>query len=146
MPDKFIVPQFIDSEDKILGPITVRQFLICLVSVFLVFIAYKILAFAYFIATTVLIAAIGGTFGFMKVNGQPFHIFALNALQTLTRPPLRIWNKIYTDAELRAFVNKPIVIPVMVSEKKERPESTRLRDLSLVVNTGGVYKPENDEF
>ena len=146
MPDKFIVPQFIDPEDKILGPITVRQFLICLVSVFLVFIAYKILATPYFIGTTIIIVALGGTFGFVRINGQAFHIFALNVLQTVSRPGLRVWNKAPTDAELRAILARPVAVPVMVSEKKERPESTRLRDLSLVVNTGGVYRPEDNEF
>lgn len=146
MPDKFIVPQFIDNEDKILGPITVRQFLITLTSVFLVFIAYKILAFAYFIVATVFIGLIGGTFGFLKVNGQAFHIFAINVLQTVTRPGLRVWNKLATDAELRSYITKVVTAPMVVSDKKPRPESTRLRDLSLVVNTGGVYKPEDDEF
>ena len=38
MPEKFVVPQFIDNEDKILGPITVRQFLILLVATFVIFI------------------------------------------------------------------------------------------------------------
>ena len=28
--DRFVVPQFIDVEDKIFGPVTVRQFLILL--------------------------------------------------------------------------------------------------------------------
>ncbi len=144
MPEKFIVPQFIDKEDQILGPITVRQFLIMLVSAFLIFIFYKLLAFPYFIASAILIAAIGGTFGFMKINGQPFHVFFINALQTLTRPALRVWDKTYNDAEIRAFLAVAPSAPVKVTPHKEHPPSSRLRDLSLVVNTGGVYKPEEE--
>jgi hypothetical protein len=49
MPEKFIVPQFIDNEDKILGPLTVRQFLILLGAAVLLFILYKIFATLYFI-------------------------------------------------------------------------------------------------
>ena len=146
MPDKFVVPQFLDSEDKILGPITVRQFLITLVTVFLIFIAYKIFTLVTFIFVTVILATIGGSFAFLRVNGQPFHIFMLNALQTVLRPGLRVWNKEPTDSELRQYINAPIAAPIVVSERKARPESTRLRDLSLVVNTGGVYRPEADEF
>lgn len=146
MPEKFIVPQFIDKEDQILGPITVRQFLIMLVSVFAIFIAYKILAFAYFIVFTIFTAAIGGTFGFMKINGQPFHVFFVNFLQTATRPPLRTWDKRPTDAELRAWTKVEAVAPPKVVTTKPKPEGSRLRDLSLVVNTGGVYKPEDEQF
>ncbi|MFH1621330.1 MAG: PrgI family protein [Patescibacteria group bacterium] len=145
MPEKFIVPQFIDKEDQILGPITVRQFLIMLSDVFTIFIAYKLLAFPYFIVYTIFAGGIGGVFGFLKINGQPFHIFFINFLQTVTRPPLRVWDKRPTDSEIRAYTKVETVAPTIVTPVKPRPESSRLRDLSLVVNTGGVYKPEQDE-
>jgi hypothetical protein len=144
MPEKFIVPQFIDKEDQILGPITVRQFLIMLVSVFAIFIAYKILAFVYFIFFAIFIAGFAGIFAFMKINGQPFHIFFINFLQTVTRPALRVWDKRPTDAELKAWVKVEVAAPVKVGVRKERPQSSRLRDLTLVVNTGGVYKPDEE--
>ena len=146
MPDKFIVPQFIDKEDQILGPITVRQFLICLVDVFTIFIASRILATPYFILYAIFGVLFGGAFGFLKINGQPFHIFFVNFLQTTTRPPLRVWDKRYTDAEIRAYIQVVIVPPTKVSPIKPRPESSRLRDLSLIVNTGGVYKPDDEGF
>ncbi|MBU0540509.1 PrgI family protein [Patescibacteria group bacterium] len=144
MPEKFIVPQFIDKEDQILGPITVRQFLISLGSVFVIFIEYKILTFGYFIFVGLLTAGIGGLFSFVKINGQPFHIFFVNFLQTSMRPKLRVWDKSPLDAELRAFLKPHVVKVVPPPPRKERPPATRLRDLSLVVNTGGVYKPEEE--
>lgn len=144
MPEKFIVPQFIDKEDQILGPITVRQFLITLGTVFVVFIEYKILTFVYFIPAGLLTIGVGGVFGFVKINGQPFHIFFINFLQTSTRPNLRVWDKNPLEAELRAWIKPQAQIKVEVSTKKERPPSSRLRDLSLTVNTGGVYKPEEE--
>lgn len=144
MPDKFIVPQFIDKEDQILGPITVRQFLIMLVGMFAIFICYKLLQFVYFIFAALGIAAFGGTFAFVKVNGQPFHIFFINMLQTVMRPALRVWDKRPLDIELREYIKPEAAPPVRVSYHKEAPPSSRLRDLTLVVNTGGVYKPEDD--
>ncbi|MFH1078631.1 MAG: PrgI family protein [Patescibacteria group bacterium] len=143
MPEKFIVPQFIDKEDQILGPITVRQFLICLAVVPIIFIEYKILIFGYFIVAALLTAAFAGLFAFVRVNGQPFHIFFVNFLQTSTRPNLRLWDKRPLEAELRAWIKPQAAAPMTTTVRKERPASTRLRDLSLIVNTGGVYKPED---
>ncbi|MEI7512372.1 MAG: PrgI family protein [Candidatus Uhrbacteria bacterium] len=145
MPEKFVVPQFIDNEDKILGPITVRQFVICLSATFLGFISYKILSFVPFIFAAVLIGGLAGVFGFLKINGQPFHLFFVNVLQTLMRPAKRVWNKEPTDAELRAFIVKPPEIAQIIRIYKPMPASTRLRDLALTVNTGGVYNPDNDK-
>ncbi|MBP7134242.1 PrgI family protein [Patescibacteria group bacterium] len=145
MPEKFIVPQFIDNEDKILGPITVRQFLILLGACLTMFIEYRIFTLAYFILVALITAGLAGTFAFVKINGQPFHLFFLNALQTIVRPSLRTWDKNLHDGELRALMrgaDQPTAPPAIV---QKRPESTRLRDLTLVVNTGGVYRPEDDD-
>ncbi len=140
MSDKFIVPQFIDNEDKILGPITVRQFLICLGAVLITFIEYKLIPFIYFVPNGLLVIGLAGTFAFVKINGQSFHIFFVNFLQTQTRPKLRIWNKTLNDVELRQYLiphkeEASAVLPVV----KERPTMRRLRDMALTVNTGGVY-------
>jgi len=145
MPDKFIVPQFIDNEDKILGPITVRQFVTMITATLLIFIEYKIFPLAIFIFWASLTAGISGTFGFVKINGQPFHIFFLNFLQTQVRPRLRVWDKSYNLAEIRALVGTKAADIIAVAPPRERPSSTRLRDLTLVVNTGGVYHPEEDQ-
>jgi hypothetical protein len=140
MPGQFIVPQFIESEDKIIGPITVRQFLICLVGAGVLFLEYKLLTTAYFVLAALITAAVFGAFGFLKINGQPFHIFFLNFLQTQVRPALRVWNK---NVIIQGGQEKIIGLPTVEEvTKKPRPSSTRLRELALTVNTGGVYKPE----
>ena len=46
---QFVIPQFIDVEDKIIGPITVRQFIIMLAGGGLVFISYKLSDFTLFL-------------------------------------------------------------------------------------------------
>lgn len=147
MPEKFIVPQFIDNEDKILGPITVRQFLIMLVTVFLVFIEYEILkyVFAYFVILGLISFAIGAVFSFVRMNGQPFHKFFINFLQTRLRPGLRVWHKELNDTELRALLVEKKEVAAIVHVPKPPPATTRLRDLALTVNTGGVYNAEDDE-
>ncbi len=145
MPEKFIVPQFIDKEDQILGPVTVRQFLISLGTVFVGFIEYRLLQFAYFIPAVIVTAAIGGVFAFVKVNGQPFHIFFLNFLQTSVRPKLRVWDKTLSDAELKPFLKAPVEEEIAAIKRKPPPSARHLQDLALIVNTGGAYRPEDWE-
>jgi hypothetical protein len=146
MPDKFIVPQFIENEEKILGPITVRQFVLTLVGFFVMFLEFRILTLPYFIVAVIPTFAIVGAFGYMTVNGQPFHIFFLNVVETLSRPGLRVWDKNPTDLELKYYIVPQTVVPTeMGAHHKARPSSTHLRDLSLTVNTGGVYVPDEEE-
>jgi hypothetical protein len=142
MPNRFVVPQFIEVEDKIFGPVTVRQFIIILVDFGLVFLFYKIFDFALFLITGLPLLGLGFIAAFLKINGQSFHYFLLNLLQTLRRPGLKIWDKSLTLSEVKALMTtveevKPPEIPV-----KPPLESSRLSELSLVVNTGGVYEPE----
>lgn len=137
---QFTVPQFIDVEDKIIGPLTTRQFIILLVGAIFIAIAYKIFDFGLFAAVGLLTFAIFGTFAFAKINGRPFHFFVLNFIQTFKRPMLRVWNH-KTGKEVAVeeapLVFKPALVPL------KRVTSSRLAELSLVVDTGGGFKGEN---
>lgn len=140
---RFVVPQFIEVEDKIIGPLTVRQFLILLVTVGIMFVQYKLFDFGAFLATGIPSFIIGGVFAFFRVNGQPFHFFCLNLIQTARRPGLRSWSKEMTDGELLALIKEPPPPPPPPRIRKEPLAATKLTELSLVVNTGGVYNPED---
>lgn len=140
---RYVVPQFIDVEDKIIGPLTTRQFLILLVTAFVMFIEYKLADFGLFLLTGIPTLIVGGIFAFFRVNGQPFHYFLLNMVQTFRRPSLRVWDKEYTDAELMDIIKKPPPPPPPARIRKEPLAATKLTELSLVVNTGGVYNPED---
>ncbi|MEK9152710.1 MAG: PrgI family protein [Patescibacteria group bacterium] len=140
---RYVVPQFIDAEDKILGPLTTRQFLIMLVTFFLIFVEYKALGFGGFIFAAVFTFALGGTLAFFKVNGQPVHFFILNLIQTLRRPGLRSWDKELNDAELHELLKAPPPPPKKVRIYKTPIEASRLAELTLTINTGGVYRPED---
>jgi hypothetical protein len=144
---KFTVPQFIDVEDKIIGPITTRQFLILLATALLMFLTYKVITstpgrFTYAVIALIAEFGVGGIVAFLKINGQPFHYFLLNLFQTFRKPMLRVWDKSYTDAELKAIITEPPPPPPPKRLLKERVATSRLSELSLVVNTGGVYNPD----
>jgi len=142
MPDQFVVPQFIDAEDKIFGPVTARQFLILMFAILVDFVLFKLLSFVTFLLTAVPVIIIAGIVAFVKINGANFHYFALNVLQTAKKPKLRVWNKVYTDSELKELMKREPPPPSDVFKRKEFSATSRLQELTLVVNTGGVYQPE----
>lgn len=139
---QYMVPQFIDVEDKIFGPITTRQFIIILAGGTLEFVLFKLMTFWSFAFVGLLLLAMTGTLAFMRVNGQPFHFFLLNLVQTLRRPRLKVWDKSLTDGEVREYVREIPEKPPPPPPRKEAPTATKLQELSLIVNTGGVYRPE----
>ncbi len=140
--DQFVVPQFIDVEDKIFGPVTTRQFIILLVAGLIVFIVFKLTDTALFIFLTLIIGGFALTLAFIKINGQSFHYFILNIVQTLRLPSRRLWFKKYETAELKELINAMKLPDVDPPEPHKASSSRRIRDLSLMVNTGGYYKGE----
>jgi len=138
---QFTVPQFIDVESKIIGPITTRQFLIILLSAILIGFCYRIFDFTLFLFCAIFIAIVATLFSFVKINGRPFHFFVLNMVQTFRRPRLRIWNNA-ESAYLIEDKNKPVNLPEVKPMVKEYYKKSRLAEIALIVDTKGRYKGE----
>lgn len=136
---KFIVPQFIDIEDKIIGSITTRQFITLIVTGIFIFATYKLFEFNLFLLFSIVILAVGGSFAFLKINGTPLHIFILNFLSRFGKPDLRVWQK---EDDV---VAEPMKQPVKMDDSfttKPRLTPRKLSELALVVDTGGAYRGE----
>ena len=141
---QFTVPQFIDVEDKIIGPVTTRQFVIILAGCLLIAISYKLFDFSLFVTVGILLLGITGTIAFARINGRPFHFFILNLIQTFKRPGLRVWNhKIYLKEDYNLAKEK-IIKKIPINDFKNYPTKSRLAELSLIVDTQGSYKGEDN--
>ena len=144
MPEQFVVPQFIDTEDKIIGPISVRQFGILMLAFFMVFIFYKLLPFVWFLVVSIPFMIAVAIIAFVKVNGQPFHYFILNVIQTFKRPSLRVWDKELSTSVLKELIKKKEEPPPPPPTRKAPVSASKLQDMILTVNTGGVYTPDEE--
>ncbi len=138
---KFVVPQFINVENKVIGPITVRQFLIFVGAAIIMAILYALLLFTYFVIFGAIIVAIAAVFAFAKVNGAQFHFFFLSIIQTLKKPKTRVWNNRALAVELKTVTS--IKSDDGPPPRKQLYRRSRLADLSLVVDTKGRYRGEN---
>ncbi|MEA3398508.1 MAG: PrgI family protein [Patescibacteria group bacterium] len=137
---QFTVPQFIDVEDKIIGPITARQFIIMLAGSLIVALFYKLFDFTLFLISGVIAMACCGVLAFIKINGMPFHFFILNFFQTFSRANLRIWDNttVQQIPNFKAVENS--VKEVSVLPVAKRNTASRLSELSLIVDTHGAYR------
>lgn len=91
---RFQVPQFIDVEDKIFGPLTLKQFIYLAGGGGLSFILY-ILVHSLFLSLVpiVLVMAFSATLAFIKVNNKPFINVMESAFKYFVSKKLYIWKK-----------------------------------------------------
>lgn len=144
------MPQFIEREDKILGPISVRQFVLIFIACIVLVVLYQITPFYLFIFLALVIGSSTGILGFYEVNGQPFHLFLLHLTETIRDPSLRVWRRNVTkmdiDQEHALWAERLAAPHVEVTlDGRQRNTRHRLADLALVVDTGGSYQGEHEE-
>lgn len=118
---QFQVPQFIDIAPKIIGPLTLKQFLILVGAAVPVFIFFFFLNFFLWIVLSAIIVAVGVTLAFFKFNGQPFSKMLFAAFNYFWQPRFYLWRR----------VEAPIKMPKMPAQASATP----LKDLLLKLTT-----------
>ena len=90
---QFQVPQFIDVEDKIIGPLTLKQFLYLAAGGALITIARALFLPLIFYPFALVCFTLALALAFYKVNGIPFAKVLLSALSYFSKPHLYIWKQ-----------------------------------------------------
>lgn len=93
---QFQIPQNIDMEDKIVGPLTLTQFLYLLGGGLLIYVLFQSLGkgyFAVFILLSIPIALTALGLAFLKIQEQSLSHFIVAGIQYLTNPKVRIWHR-----------------------------------------------------
>lgn len=88
---QFQIPQFIETEDKIVGPLTIRQFLYVGGAAGLSIILYFTAALWLWFILSVFLVTGGVSLAFVRVNGQPLMKIAASALNFYWRPQIYLW-------------------------------------------------------
>lgn len=90
---QFQVPQFIDVEDQVVGPLTWRQFLYLAAGGGVLFILWFILVPLAWIVVAVFVAGLAAAAAFLRVNGRPFLPFLGSVLGFAVRARQYIWQQ-----------------------------------------------------
>ncbi len=92
---QFKVPQDVQREDTIIGPITLRQMIILGFGGGIAYAIYISLAKTYFLEVwlppVAIVSAITLAFAFLKVHSLPFHLFLMAFIEYKLLPNKRVW-------------------------------------------------------
>jgi hypothetical protein len=90
---RFEVPQFIDVEDKIVGPLTWRQFIYLAGGIGILTILYFSLPFIGFVVVGIPFGALAGFLAFHRINNRPFSFFLESFVKYWRNGRLYLWKK-----------------------------------------------------
>ncbi|HEC93820.1 MAG TPA: PrgI family protein [Candidatus Kaiserbacteria bacterium] len=90
---KYQVPQFVDVESKIIGPLTLKQFIYVAGGIGACFLLLHFLPFLIAILLCIPVAGFAGALAFYKVNGKPFERIIEAAVTYYSSSRFFIWKK-----------------------------------------------------
>lgn len=140
---QFKVPQFIDVEDKIFGPFTLKQFGYIVGAIGFAFVIWSFIPIKFL--AILLILPVSGLFlalAFVKINNRPFVDFLENGLRYFTGAKIYTWKQPLTPqaneyAETITKATKETIV--------SRVEHGRLRQIAFGLDVFDRNPQEKDE-
>lgn len=130
---QYAIPQFIEVEDRVIGPLTIRQFLIMLAGALITGAGYNVFDFALFLFVGVIAMGFAALFAFLKINGQKLEKFIGFFILYTISPKQRLWAKevnVKTE-EVKNVAKRHVLLK---SDLKEDVTRSKLHDLSLLLD------------
>jgi hypothetical protein len=134
---QYKVPQDVEAEDKLIGPLSLRQFIYVLIGLGwagLMFLIFR----SQVIIMVIAIIPITGFFlilGFGRRKEQSFERYFVAWLQFMFVPRVRVWDKdLVQDERIKADLTPPEVIT------NKNIQRSSLQQLALVMDTHGTMK------
>ncbi len=141
---EYKIPQNVDVEDKLVGPLTLKQFLELLFGAAFAYIIFRMVPGFIFIFTGIPILLIALGLAFYKINDQPLEKIILAAISFYSKPQKRVWKKVPHLQNLTIKEEKPEK-PKKISFGEEINIKSRLEELAYILDTQGfVNRPSGE--
>ncbi len=149
---QFQIPQFIEVEDKIFGPLTFKQFIYFAGAAGCAFVAWRLLPLYIAVVVIIGIGSFGAALALFEWNGRPFILALEYGFYYLINTKLYIWSHERKQKAVKAAVkeNKPLTevyVPRLSDSKlhdlawsldiKEKVQQMGVRDFSSPGTTIG---------
>lgn len=137
---RYQIPQFIEVEDKIIGPLTVKQFTYLVGGAGMAFIFYSFLPLFIAIILIAGIIPLSIALAFYKINNKPFIDFLESAFIFYTKKNLYIWKK--EEKKIEAKKTEP---REMEQVYVPRLSDSKLKELSWTLDINENLNPLTGE-
>lgn len=137
---QFKVPQNIDMQDRIIGPLTLGQFFYLLFGGLTIYILFNKLVLAglsfFFWILAIPTGLLSFAMAFLKVNDRPFPFFFLAAIRFLSQPRQRVWQHSAEAAPKKPVKVRPDDNSTVVPRKSL--DTVKVRELADILDKGGA--------
>ena len=136
---RFEVPQFVDIEDKIFGPLTFKQFIYLAGGAGLSVVLWVLLPTLLALPLIAIVVGFALALAFYKFNGKPFSFVIEAALRYALGGKLYIWKKEQKPVEAQtpsAMADEALAVP--------RLSDSKLRDLAWSLDVHDSLYSETD--
>lgn len=135
---RFTIPQFIEHEPKIIGPLTLRQFVYIAIPGGICLVLYYIAPPIIFYLALIILGGIGLAFAFIKVDNIPLPTLIINFFKYTFSPKMYLWRR--KGAKEVVFEEEVIIRKEKIAEDelplKINGES-RLKNIKTKIETKG---------
>jgi len=133
----FQVPQFIEEKAKIVGFLTLPQFIYLAAGVGIIFITFNIFNFFVSLLTAVIIGAFVMGLAFVKINGQSMPKVLLASILYLWKPRIYTWQR---EMKEKSFDTSDI--ERIKAVRNSMSIQQKLQSIALNIATGKIFSPE----
>ncbi len=139
---QFQVPQFITVEDKVIGPLTIKQAVYFFGGVILIVLANFVFVSIIFYPVAIVIAATAAALAFLKISDVPFPTIIKNGFLYSMRPHVYIWKKEVTKKHAPA---KAAIIPDVTVDATPKLSESKLSDLAWSLNIKEKFRDAQED-
>ncbi|PIR97959.1 MAG: hypothetical protein COT89_01755 [Candidatus Colwellbacteria bacterium CG10_big_fil_rev_8_21_14_0_10_42_22] len=139
---QFQVPQFIETEDRIVGPLTLRQFVYVGAAGAISGILLFFLELGLWLFITAILGGIAGFLAFGKFNGRPITYFLVSLFQSIWSPSIYVFKPKQKNAPT---LPEPKVQSVKKSRSIKKPDFGGVKNLWTQMNTSKNAIPHREK-
>ncbi len=103
---RFEVPQFIEVEAKIVGPLTWKQFVYIAGGLGLLLIMYFTFPFTFFVLIGIPMGILSSALAFHKINNRPLSIFLESVVNYILKKKLYLWKR----EEMQTIIERDVTL------------------------------------
>lgn len=142
---QYSVPQFIDIEDKVVGPLTAKQALILILGGAILLVAFKFFNLAFFLIIAALVVPVSLVLAFYKPRGISALQYVFNYVDFFANPKIYLWQR---ETDQNAYFKRSLQKKQSIDEAEpiKNVSYNRIRDLAVLLDTSTTAKNLYDDL